>query len=557
MSSVPDRTAVGAAAQLRLLLGLRLRTVLRLAGRRRGLAVLLLLSALIAVGVAAFLGWAGLAGSRWLAAEQARGTVPPGSLFEWVHLCLFAVWVMLVLLPLLGFAGNEFYDITKLFHLPVRHGTVFLAETFGLMFGGTVLLFVPFLAGVVLGLPGVPAIAVLRLLLLLLLLLNAVILSQLLKLAFLNVLRSRRFRDLAAILAALLSGALFVAFRLMAEAGSVKHQILNLLGRRASRFLLPVPSSWISAAVVPEAEPSRALPLLLAFAAVTVLAVLGAVSLQRRAFFGEIPLAKAGGRPRRRTRFRVHGVGWIPGEVRAVARNELRLLRREPVVKTIMIQQCVFVLAPLAILFFMGPRRVPAESFLAPAGALLLFVESHLLLNVFGLDGAGIGQVLMTPVPRRRLLAGKLLAYGLLFGALNLLVLGLSLGAASLLGQSVPAPRVVSLAVGYVSGLLVMLGLGAAVSILVPLPLAAHGRRSLDHARSGREGCLMGVLRLFVFVCFSLLLVPVFLLLGDPLLSPLALLYGSLVLVCGLRFAMRLLEVREETLFGALARSPD
>jgi hypothetical protein len=250
-------------------------------------------------------------------------------------------------------------------------------------------------------------------------------------------------------------------------------------------------------------------------------------------------------------------MGWIPGEVRAVARNELRLLRREPVVKTLMIQQCVFVLAPLAILFFMGPRQVSAESFLAPAGALLLFVESHLLLNVFGLEGPGIAQVLTTPVARRRLLGGKLLAYGLLFGALNLLVLGLSLGTVSLLGQSVPAGRAASLAAGYLSGLLVMLGLGAAVSVLVPLPLTTHGRRSLGQARSGREGCLMGVLRLLVFAFFSLLLVPVFLLLGDPLLSPLALLYGVLVLVCGLRFATGLLEVREEALFAALTRSPD
>jgi len=528
--------------QLKLLLWLRLKTMFR-ARRGPGQLVMMILGIGVLVLFSTGLGMGAHRVTRGLTATAAA---------EWTHIVLFFVWFMLVTMPVLGFASNEFYDITKLFVYPVTHRTVFVAQTVGMLFGGTALFFLPLLFGLAGGLPGGPGVRLLRMGGMLLFLFHSVAFAQLLQLLLLNLLRSRRFRDVIPVVAALISGGVYLSFRLLGQADDPREWLAGMLDEGFSAYLAPLPADWLAGLIAPGAGAGHLAVFFLAFLPFTLLTVLLAAVLQERAFHGDLaaarPAAEVSGS---RSRWRAPAVfRRLPGEVRAIARKELRTIGREPVVKALFIQQFVFILVPVGFAVVSSPRALQWGIY------AFLLVESILAFNLLGLEGPGIAQLLQTPVSRRRILGGKILANLLLWGPVNLVLLCIILALMSLFAVRPTLPGAIALVTGSVSGLLVLLGLGAVLSPLAPVRIGARGRRALSHGQSN-EGCLSALSRLGAMMIMCVLMVPVVLLcrVGGPglwcLLAPV---YAAAVLWLGLRIGSASLVRREERIIATLSR---
>lgn len=479
----------------------------------------------------------GLTALYGFALGRHRTMVPGASLDEAVHLSFALVWLILVLSPALGFRGNEFLDVTRLFHLPVSHRTVLSASTTGISLSGAVLFWLPPLAGVVVGhmVPERNAwrfdwwrldwpLLGLRLLLVAAFLFQAVLLGQLLVLLLLNFLRSRRFQELGMVLAPLVAGALYLGawFALTqgrAQRGAGRGLLREVLASEPSRWFPFLPSRWLSEALVEAGRGGLAhwLPFLLGFVPLTLMALAFAAHLQERAFLGDVPPLEAG---RGGSGRRVPGGAllrrFFPDEVLAVASKELRLLRREPIVKTTLISQACFLLLPVVALT-LGPRgagdsvgTVVPYAWVLPF--VLVFVENTLTMNLLGLEGQGISHLRTTPVSWRSIVAGKDLCYLLGFGTANAVLCAAVLGLLAVARpDKVPDPlRAVALAVvGGTCALAVVTAVGNVLSVAMPVTLTVRGRMALRQQGAFSEGCYEKLARIAVFAGTLVLVAPV------------------------------------------------
>src|SRR5262249_50849196 len=142
--------------QFRLLLRLHFTILRRQATATPGRKVVTFLLVTLGAIASALLGIVVFAG---MATGRRRFGWEAATMDEALHLGFAVVYGLLVLSPALGFRGNEFMDVTRLFHLPVSHRTVFAASTVGVSLSGAVLFWVPPLTGLVAGslVPGVNA----------------------------------------------------------------------------------------------------------------------------------------------------------------------------------------------------------------------------------------------------------------------------------------------------------------------------------------------------------------------------------------------------------------
>lgn len=545
-------------AQFFLLLWLRVRTMFR--GRHGAAQVIvfgfiMLFGAVMSLSVAAGVGMM----TSHLAARSS-----PKLVTEWTHLILFAAWFALGILPVLGFGSSEFYDITKLFHFPVSHRTVLLAQLLGIFFGPTCLFFLAPLIALAVSLPGGVAASVLHVVVVVALLFQAVAVGQVLQLSMLNLLRSRWFRETIAVVAAVATGSIYLLSRYLFENGTQQGMLTSFLQKGLSRYLVFVPSHWASSAIVPGGGAASILVFAFVFLPVTVLFVLLAAHLQERAFHGLMPEAKSKKKhePRRGLKGTPFPFSLVPGEVRSVAATELTLLRREPTVKMMLIQQLAFFIIPLGFFIFQGD---PAErgGFFGVAGTMaavvyvLLYIELQISSNLFGLDGPSVKHLFAMPVSHVRILAGKTLAYFGLWGSLNVVALVACAFVLSGVGRRPDAAEVVVEFVEAFSALLVLLGLGAVVSVILPFTFCRRGRSALSQGQE-QQGCLRSVLRLACFFGFLVVAAPVALFChvpGPSLFSVGALLYGLAVYLVGIQLAGNLLDRRRDRLIASLTLS--
>jgi hypothetical protein len=511
--------------------------------------------------------------------------------YEALHFLYFAVFWFWVTTPIIGFRSNEFLDTTKLFTFPVSHRTVFVSTLLGSFTSGALLFWIPSLAAATATIGhdsssaaataahGTGAVACRYMLLLPAMIVLAQTATQCLTLALLNLLRTRRFRDVALIVGAVIVASMYVSFRLCVERLGGQ-QVSAFLGSNFSRFLVFSPSYWISRAVVAPAEETIGAVLtgLGSVGALTIGLVFLGAWLQKKAYYGEIPFSQPTKRDVARARREADRPTsrLLPDDVSAVMAAELRILRREPAVKTQLISQATYLVIPIAI-SILSPSRghggMPIGSFVFPGIlAALSFAEAFLFLNLFGLDGAGINLLFSTPMPRRRIFLGKDLAYVTLFGAVNVLVLlVLSLVLKFVSGVSwVQAAADFSLFAFLAIALLVVLvSLGNVFSVLLPMRMLARGRRALGEQSVEREGCAKAMMRALSLLAVVVYLFPVFVLLMIPrepirlvgswfyaVGIPASVLYAAATWIVSLRIGESMLAKREHRLVAFYTSSP-
>jgi hypothetical protein len=528
--------APAARTQWGLLLRLHFLVLRRQATATPGRRVVTFLLVTLGAVASLLLGLVAFAGPFVARRPNAAFPLPPGAMDEALHLGFALVYLVLVLSPALGFRGNEFLDVTRLFHLPVSHRTVFAASTVGISCSGAVLFWLPPLAGLVLGtlaphrgwrgvdwaaMPWGTAAA--RLFLVAAFLLHAVAVGQLLVLVLLNFLRSRRYQDLGLVVAPVVAGAVYLGTWWVLsrgrEPGSSHRGFERLLSAGLSGWIPFLPSRWLTEAMVGAGRGAATawLPFLLGFLPLTGIVLALSAHLQERAFLGDVPPIEAG---RGGSGRRVPGgrllARLFPDPVLAVASKELRLLRREPIVKSVLIAQAFFLGLPVLWLAVRSQEGADAYGAVAKVAwvlpFLLVFVENTLTMNLLGLEGPGVSHLRTTPVPWRQVLIGKDLCYLLLFGAANLLF---TAGAVLLLRVlrpgAVPDPvgTILLAAVGGTCALAVVVAVGNVLSVAMPTSLAARGRMALRQQSAFSEGCYEKLARMAVFVAAAVLVLPV------------------------------------------------
>lgn len=474
-----------ALLRFRLLLGLRFRLTFRSIGRSGGR------TAAFVIAMAIMLVWGTMLGLGTYA--QARSS--PQRAEALAHFVFFSVFTAQVILGVVSLVVSEFFDVSRILHLPVGYREVFAAMALGGIFAPMTILYASPAVGLALGLGGGAAAGAARLLAFLLLLLLGHGLALLLNLVFLTLLSRRKLRDIATIVASLIGVGFYVAFRTMSPGRNGWARLLDSDPTAGLRWL---PSSWAAELFLGAAPVPR---LALAGGGVLVLLLgiwlLGARAL-RAAFLGQMPSPEAGAVAADEARRR----DWLPGDVAIILRTARKLYFREPQVKALYLQQTVFMLAP--VLFIHLDRNgdaPPAIVLLFMLPMLLAFSHMVFMQSLFGLDGRGLGLLLLTPVPRWRVLlargmtlAGFFLLADLVVTALALLVSGLLQGSALALLPLLPKAW---FAVAIFD--IVMLAFGTVTSVAMPIRLVTQGRRALSGQRSENAGCSSQLLRLLLF----------------------------------------------------------
>ena len=497
------------------LLALRARLALRPRGGRGAIgSVLLAAKALVFVPTAILIAVAvyGLVAS----ADATSALTVVGRL-------LLGIQVGWILFPLLGLHPGPFRDPARLAPFPLSRTTLFTASALESMTLGPIVFVAPAILAAAVALPGSPTDTLLRVALAVLFLAQGAMLMQALATAFGRVLRSRRFHDLSAVLISVVCVALYFLVRgAFASAPESASFAEVALGGTLPGWAAFLPSGLAAHALVDlgASSPIRFLGESALLLTLTALAAAVGFRALGRALQGELggggPAPARANDTGRRSVF-APLTAWIPASARAFATKEIRLLRREPLVKAQLIVQSGFLLLPLIASFAFGPEptgraaHVLPEVLLAALSFSVVVVQGTLLLNMFGLEGTGFAQLLAMPLPRKRLLLLKNAFYFVLFGTLN--AIGLALFCVALrVSYGTPTQVLLVDFVRFVAVNWALLALSISVgnltSVLFPVRLTSMGCNALGIENAGAESLSRLLLRGVVTTAILILMLP-------------------------------------------------
>jgi hypothetical protein len=478
------------------------------------------------------------------------------AMWEVLHLA-FAV---LYFLWLYSGSLNDIYDPGRLAPYPIPPRTIFLGSTLSSFIGPMPIIGGALLAGFATGIPGTPVEQIARAAIFLFLIVHLQLVSRLIRLTFLAVLTSRRWRDAAVLLSTLFAGGIYVALQLLRRdtaEDAVRTVVDFARAGGPSTWLAWIPPVWLSWGYALDGV--RSAVGLGAFSALTWLVYRAGGWAEERLAFSEpiFHYRRRRASTKGRVRF-IRGVARaiaaLAGSVSAaVARKEMAVFFRDPAVRHRVLTSVFYVLFPIAAPFFLRNRGGESSALTAAnvghfAGIFLIFIEMFFLTNLFGLEGVAVRTLLAYPAPRRLLFLGKNLAYLAIFGPFNALAISVP---AILMNETA---RLASVLLLHFAALIVVTALGNVNSVYFPLPFLSPGQRI---PRRDESGCLAGLARSGLYFLTLFLLAPVF---GASFLlelgkSPWALaaafaglLYASAIYAIGLKVAEKALTVREEAL---------
>jgi len=465
-----------------------------------------------------------------------------------VLLFVYASWL---LSPILGYALNESYDITRLFVYPLTSRQLFLGVILGSLADFPVLFFLPALLVVPFGFATSPFAVLVALLTIPLFFLHTLSLCQAFLLLGAGFFRSRRFRDLTIVLAPLLGAAVYLCSQLLPHyafrfdfAAFLHGPVWNMLN------LLP---SGLAARAVGAASRGEVLPALLSLSGLmgcAVATVYWAGRLIEWIRFSDALSAPAPTRSERAAHPTSRRSDRLPPVVAAMVEKEWKYLFRDPIYKS-QLSAMVYMLVMLVVI--MRPWSAVAResefssAMLWVAVAFLLFTQIGFSFNLLGTEGKAAATLFLFPGSRRQILLGKNLvvfAMRSLFNLVALLVVSLA---------SHQHGQVLLLFAMLELGCVVAIAAGNLVSIWFPMRAVAGGWR-MQQQSAGR-GCgylfLIQVLTmatgLLMLPLAAALLLPLFLL-PPPwfaLTLPLAVAYTAGLYYLSLHIGEKLLQRRE------------
>ncbi len=494
-----------------------------------------------------------------------------GHLLRGVMLLLYAQWL---LAPLFGYALTEDYDIGKLLLYPLHPRQLLAGVIAGSVLDFGFFFLLPTLVVVLISFSPDPLTLLLVALIALTFLFHTIAASQALSFAGAGIARSRRGREIMMLLVSLVSVGFYAFSQLGPHAArnyDWSHFAAQVVASTPWKVLGLLPPG-LAAQAISAASQGR---LLVALGLLGLLLLLAAASLALVSrlvylvYTGEVITApgrrrsprvpraapRAGAGPVLRS---LGGAGRLPPVVEAVLGKELRYLYREPFFKLALLQVAYAVVVALIMARPMG-RGLPdlfGGGLVWFLTLLVLFMESQVVFNIFGMEGAAATTLFLYPGSRRHLLVGKNLVYGAIFALVNLLV-GL------LFVTVVGTPELtLPLIVWLELALLLFLAVGNVSSILFPYRVAMRGWR-LDGKSASRNWAhtvahlLFGIAALVLLLpVLAAVLLPAFWIsaVWFALTLPLALAYTLGLYLLSLHLSEKLLLARELHLAEQLSR---
>ncbi len=548
-------TPPGALRRAGILLRLRLRLMFRAKSAKRASFIFMGMVNVAVLVMAALLA-AGMAFFTFKEPAAAANLVPNsfGSIF-----------LAQVLMSLVGLSSSEFFDVSRIMHLPVAAPEVFGGMVLSGFFSVVMSLYVATPLGIAIGCGGGALLILARVLLILALVSIGHMTALAIHFLLATAMTRRRMRDLAMVLGSLLGVALYVGFRV------VDARYLDK-GNSHELALLPPPAfyRWLPTQGLVDlwqADFSALALLRIAFSGsfAAAMGFIGASRLQRL-LSGEVQPGAVAALETRAAR----DIPFLAGETAASFRLHLALMWRDPQLRMQWFQGIVFVCLPWVFLSIKDDGDEPGLWAAAMLPALLVLAHAGFHHSFFGADSRGLTQLVLTPARRTRLILGRLLAVVAVCVVVDLLASILLLLGMGVLADDtfrwVPHWPLVAAAVLIFH--LVAGGVGAIYSTRWPAPLTAGDRRAAMRSGQG-QGCATQVLKLLLFLpefalsafiagfgLLPILEVPYVKDVLPPaavaITYPIALALACVVAFVGCQVAARTLETREEEFLQAL-----
>lgn len=434
--------------------------------------------------------WAGVfAASSYLLLRKSQGWAPERAEAAGpaiLRLTFFFTFLLQVATSVATLSVSDFFDTSRLLHLPVRARSIFAAMLVSSVLSPSTIIFGAPAFGVMAALEGPPGVQAFRFGLVLLLVIFGQATALFLGYLLVGALSRRRLRDAATILGSVLGLGSYALMRMMTgRQDELREWIGEGFFWDALHF---IPTSWFAEPVRWTGFPGPRMliglvPPLLAVAASLILGVWSFSRFYRGAgATAEAAQTHSGAPPPPKL---------LPPEIGALARQTLSVIWREPQLKAILFQQMIFLLFP-----FFTIQSGKGLSY-APWWVPFFLVSSHawLALSLLGIDGLGLKLLLQSPVSRSRILLGRVLALGWLFTAIDVITTALLVLVMHFwLRVPDPWPRFGELITASLIADWVLIGAGGFVSVIAPFPIVRKGK----HLRMKQDGCATIIGRLVI-----------------------------------------------------------
>jgi ABC-2 type transport system permease protein len=501
---------------------------------------------------------------------------PPanGNLLAGILTLIYLVWLVM---PLIGSAFSDGYDITRLFHYPVAPRVLFTAAVLGSFLDLMTVLAMPLLLIAIIAFTNSLPALIFVLLALLIFIFQMLALSQTLVLAGAGVLRSRRWRDLMLLLVPIIFMAIVVAPQFFLNNSlhtffNAQSQLVNwsqLFSHPAWNLLAYFPPGMAARAIAAAHAGHFAITLLFLglLCVVSLLTVYVAgwlvgyvatgqvVGTNRRAQNTPIASAKPG-----KVGLWRQIINLLPAQLGAMFEKECKFLVRDPSFRSYPIM--IFFIMIIAVFWFMRPMSHGPQGLFVQSDAIwlaLMYVlasESSLLFNTLGTEGKAITTLLLLPVARRDILLGKNIMAFIVLSFTNAVIV------AALAGLAHVPERFPILLVFAELVVIFMAAAGNFCSVYYPMRTASAGWR-MKSQMTGQQytnsliqtGCLFGT-GFAALPILAAVVVPIYFLppVWFALTLPLATAYTAGAYAVSLHFAPKLLEKREQKIMELLVQ---
>ncbi len=487
----------------------------------------------------------------WIAGLAAVGTffayhsLPSPANSEVLYLVLTGVLLLWIMLPLFEFTANEGLDVSKLTLYPLTRAELMVSLLFSTLLDIPTIGLVLLLAAVVAGWSISAPVAILALVTILIFYVQVVGISQFVLALFMRILQGRRFRDLSIIVIAVFTSSFYLLQQFVFGGARFLHFYDNLKSASFSPYLQWLPSGFAARSITQAVQGNWGASL--ASLGLLLVTSLLALYLWQVVLERSLSASEVGGSARARNHRRQRAVSlavsaqpasismWgriISPQISAIALKDLKYFWRDPQLKAMMFQSVIYV-----AIFFIGPLLNPNSSLFGGSAYVLLITPLIVLLfmltlslNTLGWERQSLTTLFLFPVTPKRILWGKNLAV-LTLGMAELVLL-IAIGAFLTHAWNLVLPVIV---VGL-AGMGVTLGCGNFTSVYFPQYVRQMQRGFRATGQASQGGCLRAVVSFVMLVVTAILLIPVGLALGLPMLYqvewiwsftiPLALFYG-------------------------------